>query len=153
MAKALREPPPSSSVARLLDLQAASRAVARPEDLLTPSPATAHRPETEPAIPGEVPTIKREFVLTPSTDQTFSQLVDLYRRTTGTKLSSSHVARAVLRGIAHCMDNLEREARRIGQLRLPGNARGREGQREQFEQRLAEAFVAGVRAAPAIHRD
>jgi hypothetical protein len=59
----------------------------------------------------------------------------------------------MLKGIAHCMDSLEREARRIGPLRLPGNARGREGERERFEERIAQVFIEGIRAAPAFDRD
>jgi hypothetical protein len=127
--------------------------VAPPGKLTAQSIEVPDEQQAQAAGPGENPTIKREFVLTASTDQTFSQVVDLYRRSTGTKLSSSHVARAILRGIDHCMDSLEREARHIGALKLPGNARGREGERERFEQRLAEAFVAGIRAAPALNRD
>jgi hypothetical protein len=158
MPKPLREPPPSSSVARLLDKDAAARAVATPRPTVVPQaqatesvtvtfPAPATAPSGEPA------NLKREFVFSPSTDQTFTRLVDLYRRSTGTRLSSSHVLRAVLKGVAHSMDSLEREARRIGPLKLPGNARGREGERERFEEKIAEAFVAGIRAAPAFERD
>ncbi len=158
MPKPLREPPPSSSVARLLDKDAAARALA-----VAKSPAVA--PPTQPtalAVPlpllstapaGEPASLKREFVFSPSTDETFSGLVDLYRRCTRTRLSGSHVIRAMLVGAAHCMDSLEREARRIGPLRLPGNGQGREGDRQQFEERIAKAFIEGIRAAPAFDRD
>ncbi len=178
MAKPLREPPPSSSVARLLDVEAASRALApaqpaAPEPsqpanrdapaITTPAPL-ARQPEVppvhhvppataSPAAPtGEPANIKRELVLSPSTEETFSRLVELYRRSTGTRLSSSHVARAILKGVAACLPALEREAETIGRLRLPGNARGREGERERFEERIAEAFVNGVRSAAAYWR-
>ncbi len=158
MAKALREPPPSSSVARLLDKEAAARAVATPRSAETPQAqapktVTVNFPAPTTAPSGEPANLKREFVFSPSTDQTFTRLVDLYRRSTSTRLSSSHVLRAILKGIAHSMDSLDREARRIGPLKLPGNARGREGERERFEERIAEAFVAGVRAAPALDRE
>jgi len=178
MAKPLREPPPTSSVARLLDVEAASRALApaqpaapepsKPANLdapaLTPSTPPLRQSEALPvhhvsppnlssaAPTGEPANIKRELVLSPSTEETFSRLVELYRRSTGTRLSSSHVARAMLKGVAACMASLEREAEAIGRLRLPGNARGREGEREQFEDRIAESFVNGVRSAAAYRR-
>lgn len=170
MAKQLREPAPSSSVARLFDMQAAARAVAvqsEPSTAAThgcsvrtvasetrpgPSSAEAARPpaQSEVVRSGEHAFLKRELVLTPGTDQVLTRLVDLYRRETGTRLSASHVARAVLKGIAHSMHTLEREARRLGPMKLPGNARGRELDRERFEARIADAFVAGVRAASAF---
>lgn len=158
MPKPLREPPPSSSVARLLDKDAAARALAvtKPPAAAPPGQATATTvafPLAPTAPIGEPANLKREFVFSPSTDDAFSRLVDLYRRSTGTRLSSSHVVRAMLKGVARCMDSLEREARRIGPLRLPGNARGREGDRESFEERIAQAFIEGIRAAPAFERD
>jgi hypothetical protein len=120
-------------------------------------------PASEPAIvvqmprvvarAGEPANVQREFVLSPSTADTFDQLVELYRRATGTRVSSSHVARAILKGVTHSMESLQREAKRIGPMKLPGNARGREFDRERFEDRLAEAFVAGIRAGSAFHRD
>lgn len=170
MPKALREPPPSSSVARLFDLGAASRAVAAMPPLVEDSqeskPMRAEyrsaleqsddvsRPRIQStALTGEPANIKRELVLSPSTDQTFTNLVDLYRRSTGTRLSASHVARAMLTAAAHAVPSLEHEARQIGRLKLPSNARGREGERERFERRLAQAFVAGMRAAAALNSD
>lgn len=60
--------------------------------------------------------------------------------------------RGMLKGIATCMETLEHEARRVGRLRLPSNARGNELQREEFEQRLAETFINGIRTAAAYRR-
>lgn len=82
-----------------------------------------------------------------------TRLVDLYRRATGTRLTTSHVARAVLCGVEHSMASLEREARKLGPMRLPSNARGRELERERFESRLADAFISGIRAAAAFDPD
>jgi len=101
----------------------------------------------------ETAAIKREIVLSLSTDETFTRLIELYRRSTGTRLSGSHVARAMLRGVSHCFESLQREAGDIGRLKLPGNARGREGERDRFEDRIAEAFVNGIRSAAAYRRD
>lgn len=58
-----------------------------------------------------------------------------------------------MKGVAHCMEYLEKEARRIGPLKLPSNARGRASERERFEARIADAFVAGIRSAPAMERE
>jgi hypothetical protein len=153
MAKPLRHPTPSSSVARLFDRGAAERAIAKPE-------ATEEKPSTREevvALPrlaaGERANIKREFVLSQSTEETFSDLVSLYQRATRTRLTASHVARAMLKGVAHCMDSLEREAGHIGRLKLPSNAKGRENERERFEEHIAMAFVAGIRAAPSFNRE
>jgi hypothetical protein len=44
------------------------------------------------------------------------------------------MAEIELTGVAHCMESLEREAKYIGRLKLPSNARGREADRERFEQ-------------------
>ena len=151
MAKSLREPPPSSSIARLLDKDAAARAVAPPmaesstREPTTVSPVTHVSPQ-----PRESAYIKREVVLTPSTAETFDRLLELYRRATGTRLNASQVTRAMLQGAAHSMESLEHHAELIGPMRLPSNARGREIDRERFERRLAAAFVAGIRAASAL---
>jgi len=106
-----------------------------------------------PVFAGATPNIKRELVFTAASDETLSRLVELYRRTTGTKLTASHVGRALMKGVAHCLDYLEKEARRIGPLKLPSNARGRELERERFEARIADAFIAGIRSAPAMDRE
>lgn len=157
MPKPLRHQPPSSSVAHLLDFSAAARAVSAPVEEETRGAREGEHPLSAPqrvprreAVSGEQPNVKRELVLTASTDEAFSRLVELYRRTTGTRLTASHVARAVFKSVAHSMDQLEREARRLGRLKLPSNARGNEAERERFEARIADAFLAGVRAAAAF---
>lgn len=96
--------------------------------------------------------IKREFILSLEAEETLTRLVDLYRRSTGARLSGSHLLRAILKGAAACMGSLEREVHQMGRLKLPSNARGREAQREAFEDRLAEAFINAIRAAAAYPR-
>ena len=103
--------------------------------------------------PGGSAFVGRQLLLTPATDAALSRLVELLRRTTGTKLSTSHVVRAMLKGVAHAMYNLEREARRLGPMKLPSNARGHEADRERFEAKLADALVAGIRAASAFESE
>lgn len=144
MARPLREPQPTSAVARLLDTQAATRAIAT-------APLTSADTPVSPGIAtlpaAEIRNIPREFLLSPSTDETFSRLIELYRRATGARLSGSHLIRALMTGLAACFDALELEARRIGRLKLPANAQGREAERRWFEERIAEAIVNGIRGA------
>lgn len=161
MAKPLTTPPPSSAVARLLDLKAAARATAPIEPLnvsqTAPIEQTVQNDSSIAFHPGptakKIDPPKRELVLTPETDAVLAKLVELYRQTTGTRLTTSHVARAILKGVHHCMHYLEREARHLPPMNLPSNAKGRELERERFEARLADAFIAGIRAAPALDRE
>lgn len=149
MPRSLPQPPPSSTVARLLDAQAAARATHSAADVLPPGthlPLAPSDPTTP--RPQEQREIKRELTLSPATDETFTQLIELYRRATGTRLSASHLARALLMGIATCLPALQREAARLGPLKLPGNAPGYQRERQRFEERLARAFVAGMRSLP-----
>lgn len=151
MAKPLHEPLPSSSIARLLDHDAASRATAPPlaAPLSPRAAASSASSSTTPVVrAGEASVcIKREFTLCSHTDEVFNRLADIYRRATRTRLSNSHVMRALLRGVADCLDGLELEAnKRLVPQKLPSNARGREAERAQFEERLARVLIAGVRA-------
>src|SRR6516162_9498031 len=102
MAKPLRQPTPSSAVARLFDMGAAARAIAAmnsPDPVSTPQVALVPTP----APSAQSANLKREFIFTQSAEDTFSELVSLYQRATGTKLTGSHVARAMLKGVAHCI--------------------------------------------------
>lgn len=156
MAKALRDPIPTSSIARLFSTEAANRAVSAPEPVISQPVELVAAPVLQRSIPSmesgsdEVPPqVKREFIFSVTADSSFTDLVNLFRRSTGTRLSSSHVARALCTGLASCMPSIEREARRLGRLKLPSNARGREGERERFEEYLASVLINGIRAAAA----
>jgi hypothetical protein len=96
---------------------------------------------------GTAESVARDLNLTPQANETFERLLEAYRRATGTRMNASMMLRGVLRGVEHCFEELEREARRIGRLKLPSNARGREIERERFEARIADAFVRGIRNA------
>lgn len=154
MARPLRETPPSSAVARLLDVGAAARALAVPPVAAseTPNgpPAASSSPPTEKRGGGASVLVKREFVLSPETDQALCGLVEMFRRTTGARLSGSHVLRALLVGVSHSHATLEMEARRVGALKLPSNARGQDAERVRFERRIAAVLVAGMRAAATL---
>ncbi|MBI1827226.1 MAG: hypothetical protein HY287_03490 [Planctomycetes bacterium] len=154
MPKPLRQPQPSSSIARLLDIHAAARAVAPrplPVEPRNPPYSASQGGQADAACPGtgtgETPRIKRELILTPSTDAALSRLVALFRETSGAKLTTSHVARAVLQSVTHNMSHLETHAKKLGPLKLPSNARGREPERERLEARIADTLIAAIRAS------
>lgn len=157
MPRPLRDSPPSSAVARLLDVGAASRAVAAtavsaPEATIFVPPTTAAPQSGNRGLDGAL-LIKREFVLTPVTEQSLTQLIDVIRRATGARVSASHVLRALLLATQHAQASIGTEARRVGPLRLPSNARGRESERAAFERRITVALVAGMRSAATLDLD
>ena len=147
MAKALHNTPPTSSVQRLFDKGAVARALGPPtlpstlqgRDGMELAPSTPKRDSI---------VVKREFVLTPTADETLTRLVQVYREATGTRLSSSHVIRAILRGIAVGLPAIKGEVTRHGPLKLPSNARGYEAERDRFEQAIASSFLAAMRSLP-----
>lgn len=156
MPKPLVRQQPSSSVARLLEPGVAVGALSpvrsdsseqrMPDSLLEPSRNRGR------AATGELVNITRQFILTESTDEVLQQLVQLYSRAAGSQLTNSHVLRAILKGVAHAMPELEREAGRMGKIKRPQNTRGKEHERESFEQKIAAAFVSGMRASSALEK-
>src|SRR5262245_625753 len=141
MAKPLDMPQPTSAVARLLEPgvgRAARSGAGR-------GPAEAAR---RAGATGEVPDIKREFILTRSADEVLERAVRHLARATGSSVSRSHFLRALLGVVGRALPELERGAAPLGGLRRPGNARGREAEREAYERGLADALHAGIRAGP-----
>ena len=61
--------------------------------------------------------------------------------------------RVLLKGVAHAMPLLEREASQIGKLKRPSNARTSQLEREEFERKLAAAVVAAFRKNPPFDAD
>jgi hypothetical protein len=96
----------------------------------------------------ETPTIRRQFILTPSADLTLKHMVALYSKATGSELTNSHVLRALLKAIEHAMPQLEHEADQMGKLKRPKNDRANEAHRDEFERKLAACIVAGMHGAP-----
>ncbi len=143
--------PPSSAIARYLDGHAALRGMAQ-------APAPPEQRSVVPLAPsgtrllvsptGERANIKRELVLTRSADETLTALVTLFRHATGSKLTHSHVARALLRLLSQRMHSLQIHATTLPRLALPSNARGHEAQRDQFEQILTTALAAALANPP-----
>lgn len=155
MPKTLTDPPPTSSVARLLDRGAVARALSPgPSPLRMPSASFEAAGVSVVSGHGEAARqcpIKREFVLSRETDATLATLVSIYRQATGSRLSASHIVRALLRAAEHGLESIEREAQRLGLLRLPSNGKGHEAQRKAFEAKLAGSFIAATRAVPPAH--
>lgn len=96
--------------------------------------------------------VKREFVLTPEADATLDRLVELYRRATRTRLSTSHVIRSILLATGQGMDALLSELSLMQPMRLPSNAPGRDAERTRFESALAHAFRNAMRCSALLDR-
>jgi hypothetical protein len=107
----------------------------------SPAPAPARRLFEA----GEPANVKREFVLTPSADETLRTLVSTFERATGATITKSHLLRALLRAAAGALPEVEEEAALLGRMKRPSNARGNEPERDEFERRLARAILAGLR--------
>lgn len=155
MAKTLRDTTPTSSVARLLDRDAANRAL-QPHAAGAAWPAPSDSISTESrAGDYDVSRIKREFTLTPETEDTFAGVLAMFQRTTRCRLTASQLFRAILRAAAWSMPSLTYEAHQLGPQRMPGNGRDAHALRQAFEQRLAAAFAAGIRpaVAPPVRAD
>jgi hypothetical protein len=136
MAKPLSTEAPSSSVARLFEPGVARAA------LVEPTPA-----KELPEPTGEIPEKKREFILTQTADDSLGHLTTLYSKATGTNVSNSHFLRAVLKALMTAMPEIEKEAWRVGRLRRPSNARGREADREEYERRIAASLLSAMRVS------
>lgn len=157
MARSLRDMPPTSSVARLLDSNAAGRATRT----LDPTDAHGHEPsEDEPAYSpaGAVPAVtpkskptKREFLLSREADAALERLIQILRDATGTRLTASHVARALLLAAEHAAPHIRQAAELLGSETLPSNAPAYEFARRRFEGRIARAIVEGMRAAAPLN--
>lgn len=150
MAKTLRDSTPTSSVARLLDPEAANRAI-QSNAPATAWPSQANAPDVmhNASRNGNegVPRIKREFILTQEAEDTFCEILSLFRRNTRCRLTASQLFRAMLKAAGWSLPSLNYEAHQLGPLRMPGNGRSAHAQREVFEQRLAAAIAAGIRPA------
>jgi hypothetical protein len=135
MPKPLKYPPPLSAVRRFLNQDGISRALTKVE---SGEEASAEPTELDSQ---SLRPVKREFVLTPETAQILDNLVDSLRRMTSTRVSGSHVLRALLLaaepGVASIGSELEREQ----PWRLPANGARFAPERAAFERRLGAALI------------
>ena len=143
MARKLRDYPPTSSAARFLDTSVAARAM-QPGGQQVPLSGPSR---TEPSCTCPPPQwVKREFTLTLDADCAFTRLVGLLRTGSGTKLNNSHVLRAIIHAVEPAFEAVRNEVGAAGPFRLPGNGKGFESQRREFEAQLIRALRAGLRA-------
>ena len=109
-------------------------------------------PGADPEL-ADTPSIKREFMLTPLADDSLHNAVRVLSRATGASLSNSHFLRVVLKIVEHAMPEIEREASRLGKLKRPSNARENQPEREEFEQKIAEALATALHSCPPLALD
>ena len=95
-----------------------------------------------------LPTIKREFMLTPLADDCMHEAIRVLSRGTGTTVSKSHFLRILIKVIASAIPDIEREVSELGQLERPANARESQADREAYEQQIALAVAAAIKTAP-----
>jgi hypothetical protein len=98
------------------------------------------------------PIVKREFMLTPSADDTLFEAVRVLSRATRTNLSNSHFLRVLLKVVADAMPQIQEAASDLGELKRPGNAPENQPEREEYERQMARAVASGIAAAPLPHR-
>lgn len=152
MARTLQQPPPSSSLARLLDTGAANRATARPDESTMVHEKDAHSTKVNDerqhvAAVKHLPAgrirrrIKREVLLCPETEETLDELVRFLRLGTRARVTTSHLVRALLWAVAPHLAAIRLRAAQLGPQRLPSNALGCETARRQFEQMIAAILI------------
>lgn len=137
MPKPLATPPPTSSIARLLDASAVSRAV-------EPVPAGDRDATDSPKARRRAHPVKREVVLTEHTAEVLDVLVDRLRVATRTRLSASHLLRALIIAIEPSLGGVEVQVASSGPWRLPANGEQHDANRAEFEQRMADAILAAL---------
>ncbi len=142
MAKALTTQPPSSSVARLLDSSAATRAIAgRPRFSSDTKQLDTERAFIRTSVPQNVPrSHKRELSLCPASDRILETLVHRLRSNTGTRVTASHVIRAMLRSMETLAGSIEESVARAGPWRMPATSPDAREHREAFDRALASVF-------------
>lgn len=157
MAKALREPQPSSTVARLLDPESVRRATlpladSSEREAEIPMCAAGAEPpapaKSQPALHGLPPArrpIKREILLTAETDAALDDLIARFRSASGARLTASHVVRALVTAAAAAAAQIENEVRQAGSWAMPSNAPTAAVLRRQFEGRVASVIARGMR--------
>lgn len=144
MPKPLKESTPSSSLAHILDPATTGQVLKRE----TPDSRSEDQSKKVPKLTGEPVDITREFHLTRRAARTLKRAVDIYGEAIGGSITNSHFLRALLIVIEDAIPHLEEEAAkpRLRSLKRPSNAPGFEAEREAFEQEMAEAIIAGLRA-------
>jgi hypothetical protein len=132
-----------SAVTRLLD----PARVAGEFSLDTRSSASTTPDSDSNRPPAEVSSApyKREISFCEETDVLVRSLIERIHRGTRTRPTTSLMLRSLVRAMSAAWPHIESECRRLGPWALPSNARMHQREREQFEQRLAEAITRAMR--------
>lgn len=173
MAKPLKQRPPTSSVAGMLDPTIGNR-IAAVKPTFQPSQPTRwfepQRPDTGASEPSGVPDacsqpepraafygttvpsvatamIARQFSLTPQADRTVRLLIDAIARGSGLELNQSELLRSLLLVAEQALDSLPIAAVGVGMLRRPQNHRDRQGEQARLELEIAKILRNAMRAA------
>lgn len=93
---------------------------------------------------GELAEVKKQFLLTDTTLEYLTDAVSIFKSTTGAKISESLFIRSLIKAIHRMGPLLEKEARKIGKVKLPQKIRGKEHLREELENKIAEAIMAAA---------
>lgn len=141
MARRLDRIAPTSSIARLLDRSAVAGAF---ETVATKSPARQTAQVLAPKKRSPSMLIKRELVLSREADRQFQSLIDACRQSTRTRLTASHVARALMRVVEQAMPTIHQALDQLGPQKLPSNAPSFGDERDRFESQLARAIGNGL---------
>lgn len=141
MPKPLATPPTSSAVARLLDASAVSGAV-EPRHAPDRDPKPGKDEVTQPRRRAHP--VKREVVLTEHTAEVLDVLVERLRAATRTRLSASHMLRAMITAVEPALSAVEVEVASSGPWRLPANGEQHDANRAEFERRMADAILAAL---------
>lgn len=150
MARTLRQSPPSSSVARLLDPGAVERALTplRSNDFTRRDSGTDDEGDDSQARARvRQRPIKREVLLTREADAALDALIQTFREACGARFTASPLIRALLMAAHQSAAAIRREALHLGPQALPSNAPAYEQEREQLEQRLTAALIRGIAAS------
>ena len=141
MARPLDRIAPTSSIARLLDRSSVAGAF---EPVPTQPPPRPSVPKHPPKRRPPSTLVKRELVLSRDADRQFQSLIDACRHSTRTRLTASHVARALMRAVEHAMPTIHQALEQLGPQKLPSNAPSFEEERTRFESQLARAIGEGL---------
>ena len=174
MAKLLQKSVQKSSMARFLDQDAVSGALEqldpepiqeRPKQIETPpvqppptlrvvdrqveerkEPPVVERPKRSSA-PAQVQTLIRsaELYLTPHSSQILNELVSIFKENTNRAIAPTHMLRGLLLALQSHLPEVRREIAAMGPLRRPANEAQYALDREEFEKKLGEAILRGVK--------
>ncbi len=144
MAKSQDTPTTRSAVARLLDPARVAAGFADPSR--SSAAGSPHADSNPPPAQAVSPVCKREITFCEETDLLVRGLVERIHRGTRTRPTTSVMLRSLVRAMSGAWPQVESACRRLGPWALPSNARIHQREREQFEQKLAEAITQAMRA-------